>query len=197
MSDLIYLLLFILYMYIIVQKEIEVKPGEDATLQCQCPRHADITLLEWSRPELKKDGYVFFYRNSRPYENYQHQFFMGRVELRNESSVKDGDVSVILKNVNISDTGTYECRIVISNPGSSGRTTTELKHLITLKVSESGGGAEHVLDGVIKNQPTDSGGGAEHILKERMKDGGNKNQYHAFVLSVSVITVCWYLCCEI
>ncbi|XP_067380892.1 sodium channel regulatory subunit beta-3-like isoform X3 [Channa argus] len=130
-----------------VQKEIEVKPGEDATLQCQCPRHADITLLEWSRPELKKDGYVFFYRNSRPYENYQHQFFMGRVELRNESSVKDGDVSVILKNVNISDTGTYECRIVISNPGSSGRTTTELKHLITLKVSESGNKAENNWDG--------------------------------------------------
>ncbi|KAK2813485.1 hypothetical protein Q5P01_000814 [Channa striata] len=128
------------------QEVIEAKPGEDVTLPCECPRRAAITLLEWSRPELKKDGYVFFYRNNRPYDNYQHPSFVDRVELKNPS-VEEGDVSVILKNASVNDTGTYECRIILSNTGSSGKTTIELKKLITLKVSESGGTAENSWDG--------------------------------------------------
>ncbi|KAF3698214.1 Myelin-oligodendrocyte glycoprotein Precursor [Channa argus] len=159
-------------------KEIKATSGEDVFLPCLSPKDSSITLLEWIRPDLKSDGYVFFYRNNRSYENYQHPAFHGRVKLRDKSSVKNGDVSLVLKNVSNSDSGIYECQILISNTGASERTNIELKDLIRLTV-------------------TQSGGGAEHILKERMKDGGNKNQYHAFVLSVSVITVCWYLCREV
>uniref|UniRef100_A0A3Q4GDN4 Ig-like domain-containing protein n=1 Tax=Neolamprologus brichardi TaxID=32507 RepID=A0A3Q4GDN4_NEOBR len=102
----------------------KVRPGEDSLLQCQSPRGDVIILLEWRRSDLKSDTYVFFFRNQRPYENYQHKFFKGRVELR-DPTMKDGDVSVILKNVSTSDTGTYECEITVRNTEG---VVTETKH---------------------------------------------------------------------
>ncbi|XP_038586481.1 coxsackievirus and adenovirus receptor homolog isoform X5 [Micropterus salmoides] len=113
------------------QPEMVVNPGQDVPLQCQGLRDASVTLLEWTRPDLKSDGYVFFYRNERPYENYQHPSFHGRVELR-DPEMKDGDASVVLKNVTFNDTGTYECRIITN-------TRQEIKHLIGLNVTDSAG----------------------------------------------------------
>ena len=101
------------------------------SLQCQSPRDEAITVLEWSRPEPETDGYVFFVRENRPYESYQHPSFHGRVQLR-DPEMKDGDVSVILKNVNINDTGTYECRVSVNSKG------LELMNTTYLTVSDSG-----------------------------------------------------------
>ncbi|XP_030581868.1 coxsackievirus and adenovirus receptor homolog [Archocentrus centrarchus] len=98
--------------------------GGDATLQCQAPRGAVITVLEWSKTDLSSDDYVFFYRNDRSYEKYQHPSFRGRVELL-EPSMKDGDVSVVLKNVTVNDAGTYRCRIIMSSTGNSDRVFSE------------------------------------------------------------------------
>uniref|UniRef100_A0A3Q4N9T7 Ig-like domain-containing protein n=1 Tax=Neolamprologus brichardi TaxID=32507 RepID=A0A3Q4N9T7_NEOBR len=98
------------------------------------PRGDVIILLEWRRSDLKSDTYVFFFRNQRPYENYQHKFFKGRVELR-DPTMKDGDVSVILKNVSTSDTGTYECEITVRNTEG---VVTETKHSVNLTVTTSG-----------------------------------------------------------
>lgn len=114
--------------------EVTASPGEDAILQCQGPGDVEITLLEWSKPELKSDGYVYFYRNQRLYENYQHSFFKGRVELR-DPSMKDGDCSVILRNASIRDAGTYECRITTRR---SKGVQSEFKHSIKLTVKSSG-----------------------------------------------------------
>ncbi|XP_038586501.1 coxsackievirus and adenovirus receptor homolog isoform X2 [Micropterus salmoides] len=111
------------------QQEIKVNPGQDVSLLCQGPRNASVKLSEWIRPDLKSDGFLFFYRNERPYENYQHESFHGRVELR-DPEMKDGDASVVLKNVTFSDTGTYECRIVTN-------ARQEIKHLIDLNVTDS------------------------------------------------------------
>ncbi|XP_042257925.1 myelin protein P0-like isoform X2 [Thunnus maccoyii] len=126
------------------------KSGDDVTLQCQSPRHEAITLLEWSRPDLKKDGYVFFYRNNRSYEKYQHPSFRGRVQLR-DPEMKDGNVSVILKNVTINDTGTYECRVSVIGKGLKLRNTTYLK-------------------------VEDSGHTAGNTWTEEGKDGGDKDE---------------------
>ncbi|XP_063324501.1 uncharacterized protein LOC134623281 [Pelmatolapia mariae] len=117
-------------------KEVCARPGQDATLQCWGPRDAHITLLEWSRPELISQGYVFFFQDQRSYENYQHESFKGRVQLR-DSSMKDGDVSVIVRNVSISDTGTYECQITTSSTRNGERVVKEFKHSISLTVTES------------------------------------------------------------
>lgn len=99
------------------------------TLGCHSPRAADVTLLEWIRSDLKKD-YVFFFRENRVYKNYQHPSYHDRVELK-DPQMKDGDFSVILKNVTVDEAGTYECYAVYGG-------STELINSINLKVEEPG-----------------------------------------------------------
>ncbi|XP_045898989.1 coxsackievirus and adenovirus receptor homolog [Micropterus dolomieu] len=97
-------------------------------------------MIKWIRPDPKSDDiYVFYFRDGRSYENYQHESYRGRVELR-DPEMKDGDASVILKNVNINDTGTYECRVKErNNPGK-----VEVINTISLtSVTEPGHTAGH------------------------------------------------------
>ncbi|XP_038588375.1 coxsackievirus and adenovirus receptor homolog [Micropterus salmoides] len=135
-------------------QEVTVKPGEDATLPCRGHRGATIEVIKWIRTDPKSgDGYVFFFRDGRSYENYQHESFCGRVELR-DPEMKDGDASVILKNVNINDAGTYECRVREEN-------TSELTGIVRLTVKVTGHTAGHKEGG-------DKEGGD--------KEGGNKEE---------------------
>lgn len=115
-----------------------MKLTEDATLECLDPRRAAIKVLEWSRSDLQSEKYVFFYRNNHSYENYQLPSYRGRVGLRDESTMKVGDGSVILRNVTTGDTGTYECRIVISTTRGRGRTVSEFTSLVNVTVSDPG-----------------------------------------------------------
>ncbi|KAF3698268.1 hypothetical protein EXN66_Car013949 [Channa argus] len=120
-------------------EEIKGKPGDDVILQCLGPREGVIELLEWSKPDLNSEDYVLYFRDERFYENYQHPLFSGRVELRDQQ-MKDGDVSVILRNSNVNDTGKYECYV-----GYGGK--PELITTITLKVTDSGGEAGNTNNG--------------------------------------------------
>lgn len=110
--------------------------GENVTLQCQSLRHEVITVLKWVRPELKSDGYVFFYRNKRSFRSYQLPSFVDRVQLK-DPNLKDGDASVILSNVNVNDTGRYECHFSVRRS-----IIAEVTHFINLTVTEAGGFAE-------------------------------------------------------
>lgn len=114
-------------------KELKAKNGDDVTLPCSEPGDAAITLLRWSRPDLNSDDYVYYFRDDRTYENYQHESFRGRVELT-DPQMKSGDYSIILKNVTMSDTGIYKCYIGKRNMGKS----SELISSITLKVEHAG-----------------------------------------------------------
>ncbi|XP_038588399.1 butyrophilin subfamily 2 member A1-like isoform X2 [Micropterus salmoides] len=135
-------------------QEVTVKPGEDVTLQCQSHRGADIEVMKWIRPDLKSDdGYVFFFRDGRSYENYQQESYRGRVELQ-DPEMKDGDASVILKNVNINDAGTYECRVKEEN--ETGK--AEPISIIRLKVTEPGHTAGHKEGGDKEGGKTEEGG---------------------------------------
>ncbi|XP_044198237.1 uncharacterized protein LOC122974278 [Thunnus albacares] len=130
MAALYFITVFTLFLLASNAEEIKVKSGDDVSLQCQSPRDEAITVLEWSRPEPETDGYVFFVRENRPYESYQHPSFHGRVQLR-DPEMKDGDVSVILKNVTINDTGTYKCHVSVNS-------TELINTTINLKVEDSG-----------------------------------------------------------
>ena len=113
-----------------------MKAGEDVTLECQSPTDASISVIEWHKPDLKSDVYVFFVREKRPYKSFQHPSFHDRVELR-DPEMKDGDTSVILKNVTVNDTGTYECLIITSKGDAPERT------IIELRVKDGGNLNEH------------------------------------------------------
>uniref|UniRef100_A0A667WEH4 Ig-like domain-containing protein n=1 Tax=Myripristis murdjan TaxID=586833 RepID=A0A667WEH4_9TELE len=85
-----------------------VQPGDDVTLSCQAP---DIAAAEWSRTDLKKEEHVFLVRDGHIESEDQHLSFKNQVELK-DKEMKNGDLSVILKNVKKEDSGTYECRFV-------------------------------------------------------------------------------------
>ncbi|KAK2899413.1 hypothetical protein Q8A73_012542 [Channa argus] len=118
-------------------QELTVRPGDDVPLHCRGPRDGDVVMLSWIRPDLRSEGFVFFVREKRSYEKYQLPSFHGRVELR-DPEMKDGDFTVILKNVSVDDAGTYECHVGKSNTGSSKTHTPEHMSIVYLKVEDSG-----------------------------------------------------------
>uniref|UniRef100_A0A3B4FGW8 Ig-like domain-containing protein n=1 Tax=Pundamilia nyererei TaxID=303518 RepID=A0A3B4FGW8_9CICH len=84
----------------------------DVNLTCEAPNNNNIIIVEWSRTDLGEE-YVLFYRDGHFLPDDQHPSFKNRVDLQ-DRQMKDGDVSLILKDVTINDTGTYECRICLS-----------------------------------------------------------------------------------
>ncbi|XP_005755089.1 selection and upkeep of intraepithelial T-cells protein 7-like [Pundamilia nyererei] len=91
------------------QKIITADSGQNITLTCRAPNSNNIIVVEWSRADLE-DEYVYMYRDEGPVLEDQHPSFKNRVDLQ-DRQMKDGDVSLILNNVTINDTGTYECRV--------------------------------------------------------------------------------------
>ncbi|KAM9424203.1 myelin-oligodendrocyte glycoprotein-like isoform 2-T3 [Pholidichthys leucotaenia] len=114
-------------------QEVKVQVHQDTVLPCSISKNQTVSVLKWSRPELNGDGYVYFYRNRRVYHNYQHPSFQGRIELR-EPQMKNGDVSLILRNVTLGDSGTYECYTSLKSGGHSKR--DETSHFIRLTVMD-------------------------------------------------------------
>ncbi|CAI5678499.1 unnamed protein product [Oreochromis niloticus] len=92
-------------------KTIRAVSGQDVTLTCRAPNN-NIIVVQWSRADLR-DEYVLLYRDGHFDPDYQHPSFMNRVDLQ-DRQMKDGDVSLILKDVTINDAGTYECRLLVS-----------------------------------------------------------------------------------
>ncbi|KAK2813487.1 hypothetical protein Q5P01_000816 [Channa striata] len=143
--------------------------------------------MAWTRRDLKSGDYVFFYRDGNSHNSFQHPSFRGRAELR-DPEMKDGDVSVILKNVTINDTGTYECWIIVGHSGSSEPAAPRLTNNTDLTVVDSGGGAGHTEGG------GDKGGGAGHteeggITDEERKDKENKDVNVGLVVGLLVVGV--------
>uniref|UniRef100_A0A3Q2VXH4 Immunoglobulin V-set domain-containing protein n=1 Tax=Haplochromis burtoni TaxID=8153 RepID=A0A3Q2VXH4_HAPBU len=84
--------------------------GQTVTLPCQAlSSNNPIIAAEWSRVDLEPK-YVLYYQDYKLFPYYQHPSFKNRVHLK-DRKMKDKDMSLILKNVTINDTGTYElCR---------------------------------------------------------------------------------------
>ncbi|KAL4008491.1 hypothetical protein ACER0C_002343 [Sarotherodon galilaeus] len=96
-------------------KSITAVPGQDVSLTCQAPNNI-IIFVKWSRADLE-DEYVLMYRDGHIDPANQHPSFKNRVDLQ-DRQMKDGDVSLILKDVTINDAGTYECRVFMGGTRS-------------------------------------------------------------------------------
>ena len=93
--------------------DLKAKPGGDVTLPCNSQTDAVVQKLVWSRSDLK-DVIVFFFRDNILIETNQHPRYRGRVELK-DPQMKNGGASVVLKNVDIDDSGTYKCEVRTSS----------------------------------------------------------------------------------
>ncbi|CAI5660531.1 unnamed protein product [Oreochromis niloticus] len=91
--------------------QINITAGHNVILPCRAPNidSNSKAVVEWSRADLGKD-YVLLYRDEQPDPEEQHPSFKNRVDLQ-DRQMKDGDVSLILKDVTTADSGTYECRV--------------------------------------------------------------------------------------
>lgn len=90
------------------QKVIATKSGQNVILPCQNPTNK-IKAVRWSRVDLEPE-YLIFYRAEQFLPNNQNESSKYLVALH-ERQIKDGDVSLILNNVNTADNGTYVCRV--------------------------------------------------------------------------------------
>ncbi|CAI5660146.1 unnamed protein product [Oreochromis niloticus] len=128
------------------QKNITAESGQKITLTCRAP-HNNIIVVEWSRADLG-DEYVLLYRDDQFVPDDQHPSFKNRVDLQ-DRQMKDGDVSLILKNVMINDAGKYECRVVQrgTNRRKRAHLNTDPISIIYLKVDPPGQTGGHTEDG--------------------------------------------------
>lgn len=114
------------------QKEVNVTQGEDATLECYGPSDATYVLLRWTKPDLQIKDYVFYLKDGHFQEDLLDQSFKGRVKLKDSKWMKNGNFSVILQNVTMNDSGTYECEAGYNNQ------PVQILNSISLKVEERG-----------------------------------------------------------
>ncbi|XP_033984199.1 butyrophilin-like protein 2 [Trematomus bernacchii] len=135
-------------------EEVNARPGQNVTLQCHTSRDAAITVLEWKRSELEQ--YVFYYRDSESMEIFQNQRYRGRVEL-SDPEMKNGDFTILLKNVSTNDTGTYKCRVITRYNNRWKRDVREFVHSVLLSVSE--GSEKHLKNGDANDEQPGGPGG--------------------------------------
>uniref|UniRef100_A0A3Q0S911 Ig-like domain-containing protein n=1 Tax=Amphilophus citrinellus TaxID=61819 RepID=A0A3Q0S911_AMPCI len=91
-----------------LRKFITAESGQNVTLTCLVPTTSTIRVVKWSRAD-RGNQYVLLYQDGLFVPDDQDPSFKNRVELR-DRQMKDGDVSLILKNVTFNDAGIYECR---------------------------------------------------------------------------------------
>ncbi|XP_039678319.1 hepatitis A virus cellular receptor 2 homolog [Perca fluviatilis] len=138
---------------------VTVDPGDDVILPCQAA-DSSISAVEWSRDDLKLPEYVLYNIDGDMETDDQHPSYKDRVELV-DRQLKDGDVSLILKNVNINDTGTYECRV--ASAGSTRRKRGSLDidsepiRTIRLQVTKPGQKSARPKDGHSMNDVPEDG----------------------------------------
>ncbi|XP_039464065.1 uncharacterized protein LOC120437557 [Oreochromis aureus] len=122
---------------------------ENFTLTCRAPKNKTIRAVKWSRADLGSE-YVLLYRNKHFVPDDQHPSFENRVDLQ-DKQMKDGDVSLILKDVTINDTGTYKCGVIQTGTGLELINST---NLIVVPPGQTGGDTE---DGGKEDGDTEDG----------------------------------------
>ncbi|XP_019208625.1 uncharacterized protein LOC109197619 [Oreochromis niloticus] len=148
------------------QKIITAESGQNVTLTCRASNN--IIAVNWSRADLGTK-YVLFYRDERFFPDDQHPSFKNRVDLQ-DRRMKDGDVSLILKDVTTNDTGTYECSVAQKEPNQE---RPSLKPISIIYLS-------------VVDPPGQTGGDTEAGGKE---DGGKEAGSVGLIIGLSVSAV--------
>ncbi|XP_035531003.1 uncharacterized protein LOC118337950 [Morone saxatilis] len=93
--------------------------GYDIILPCHLQPAVDAatTTVEWSRPDLKP-RFVHVWRSGQELLDDQHPSYKGRTSLFIEN-LKQGNISLKLSRVKLSDEGTYKCFIPMLNIDST------------------------------------------------------------------------------
>ncbi|XP_035771368.1 programmed cell death 1 ligand 1-like [Neolamprologus brichardi] len=91
------------------EKVLKAEPRQNVTLPCRAPDKNPAIAVEWTKSDLRAE-HVLLYRDEQFDIDDQHPSFKNRVDLQ-DRQMKDGDVSLILNNVTINDTGTYKCHV--------------------------------------------------------------------------------------
>ncbi|KAL7375036.1 hypothetical protein ABVT39_011000 [Epinephelus coioides] len=138
------LLLFLLPHAACDQHVMTVHPGDDVTLRCEAG-DVSIRAVEWTRADLELE-YVLFYRDGRLEIKRQHPSFTGRVELE-DRELKDGDVTLTLKNVTNSDAGRYECRVVAGGSRRTKRAIIKTDPITVIYLEVTDSEKEHSMGG--------------------------------------------------
>ncbi|XP_006808396.1 V-set domain-containing T-cell activation inhibitor 1-like [Neolamprologus brichardi] len=109
------------------QKELKVRRGENATLECYGPSEATEIMLRWTKPDLQTNDYVIYLKDGHLQKDLQHDLFKGRVKLKDSKWMTNGNFSVILKNVTLNDSGTYKCYAAYNNQAAQPLNSISLK----------------------------------------------------------------------
>ncbi|XP_029976441.1 nectin-3-like [Salarias fasciatus] len=125
-----------------VQRNISAVEGQTVSLPCEAPNQETIRVVEWTRPDLGENPDVLSYKYGH-FDRDNHRSYKNRVDLKN---VKDGDVSLIMKNVAFRDSGTYKCFI------AQGGESNNIKLISSISLSV-----------VPPGDPGGQGGGGGHV----------------------------------
>ncbi|XP_055369664.1 butyrophilin subfamily 3 member A2-like isoform X2 [Betta splendens] len=89
---------------------IVARVGDDVTLPCHLEPALDVdmTALEWTRPDLNQ--FVYVWRSGQELVNDIHPSYRGRTSMFSDQ-LKEGNMSLKLSEVELSDRGTYRCFI--------------------------------------------------------------------------------------
>uniref|UniRef100_A0A4W5M3E4 Ig-like domain-containing protein n=1 Tax=Hucho hucho TaxID=62062 RepID=A0A4W5M3E4_9TELE len=106
----------------VVSDPVVAVADEDVILPCSLLNFTKSAglVVKWSRSDLKdtsgKDKVVHFYRDARDSNVDQDESYRGRTSLFKE--LKNGNVSLKLSRVKLSDEGNYMCYILVQEPNS-------------------------------------------------------------------------------
>ncbi|XP_068443747.1 myelin-oligodendrocyte glycoprotein-like [Clinocottus analis] len=153
---------------------IRAAPGDDTVLPCHLEPKYDVEGLtvEWSKPDLEADPaqrlsrveYVHLYRDRREVPDMKIRSYLWRTQLFTDD-LKDGNISLKLKNVTLADQGTYRCFI----PKLKSPVTASIVQLVVAPQSNQSFVGDKPKDAVTLPKPedhdeTDAAGGRLHLI---------------------------------
>uniref|UniRef100_A0A3P9DTM4 Ig-like domain-containing protein n=1 Tax=Maylandia zebra TaxID=106582 RepID=A0A3P9DTM4_9CICH len=120
--------------------------------------------VAWTKPDLQNKN-VYLYRDGRFDPADQNPSFKNRVDLQ-DRQMKDGDVSLILKDVMINDAGKYECSVTQKKDLSPFTTTITLD--LRINADSTSGNTTNMTAHLRQHHPSAKTSGSRQKQQARM-----------------------------